>query len=64
MRKEEMLQKRSLEKHTYINATNDEILAVQKAEMIVGYNNKTKTRHKTEHGESSKNGDNKYLISS
>lgn len=48
MRKEEMLQKRSLEKHTYINATNDEILAVQKAEMTVGYNNKTKTRHKTD----------------
>lgn len=38
-----MLQKRSLENHTYINTTNEEILAVQKAEMTVGYNNKTKT---------------------
>lgn len=33
MWKEEMLKKRSLEKHTYINTTNEEILAVQKAEM-------------------------------
>lgn len=58
MWKEEMLQKRSLEKHTYINTTNEEILAVQKAEMTVNYRKKRKAGQKTEHG------DNKYLISS